>query len=131
MPRKSKKESDDFWSETFESPNDDYGFPSGYDDPLEHLSPEQIALLADYCQYLNAHDGFDPDNYEDIILEKERQLFERGRTKSKAPPPLYPPEESDESEESEEDEEPEEEEEEPDEEIEENENNEDDNNEEN
>ena len=118
MPRKAKKESDDFWSETFESPNDDYGFPSGYDDPLEHLSPEQIALLADYCQYLNAHDGFDPDNYEDIILEKERQLFERGRTKSKAPPPLYPPEESDESEESEEDEEPEEEEE-PDEDIEE------------
>ena len=132
MPRKAKKEVDDFWSETFESPNDDYGFNPAYDDPLEHLSPEQIALLADYCQYLNAHDGFDPDNYEDIILEKERQLFERGRTKSKAPPPLYPPEESDESEESEEDEEPEEEEEEePDEEIEENENNEDDNNEEN
>ena len=136
MPRKAKKATadsdDDFWSETFESPNDDYGFNPAYDDPLEHMSPEQIALLADYCQYLNAHDGFDPDNYEDIILEKERQLFERGRTKSKAPPPLYPPEESDESEESEEDEEPEEEEEEePDEEIEENENNEDDNNEEN
>ena len=125
MPRKAKKESDDFWSETFESPNDDYGFNPAYDDPLEHLSPEQIALLADYCQYLNAHDGFDPDNYEDVILEKERQLFAKGRTKSKAPPPLYPPEESDESEESEEDEEPEEEE------IEENENNEDDNNEEN
>ena len=123
MPRKSKKESDDFWSETFESPNDDYGFNPAYDDPLEHLSPEQIALLADYCQYLNAHDGYDPDNYEDIILEKERQLFERGRTKSKAPPPLYPPEEeSDESEESEEDEE-EPEEEEPDEDIEEEENN--------
>ena len=136
MPRKSKKAAaaDDFWSETFESPNDDYGFNPAYDDPLEHLSPEQIALLADYCQYLNAHDGFDPDNYEDIILEKERQLFERNRTKSNAPPPLYPPEEeSDESEESEEDEEPEEEEEEePDEEIEEeNENNEDEGNEEN
>ena len=133
MPRKSKKAADDFWSETIDSPNDDYGFSSGYEDPLEYMTPEQIALLADYCQYLNAHDGFDPDNYEDIILEKERQLFERGKTKSKAPPPLYP-DESDESEESEEDEEPEEEdieEEEPDEEIEENENNEDDNNEEN
>ena len=118
MPRKAKKEVDDFWSETFESPNDDYGFPSGYEDPLDYMTPEQIALLADYCNYLKAHDGFDPDNYEDIILEKERQLLERGRTKSKAPPPLYPPEESDESEESEEDEEPEEEEE-PDEDIEE------------
>ena len=123
MPRKAKKATadsdDDFWSETFESPNDDYGFNPAYDDPLEHLSPEQIALLADYCPYLNAHDGYDPDNYEDVILEKERQLFGRGRTKSNAPPPLYP----DESEESEEPEE-----EEPDEEIEENE---DDNNEEN
>ena len=122
MPRKAKKEVDDFWSETFESPNDDYGFPSGYEDPLDYMTPEQIALLADYCNYLNAHDGFDPDNYEDIILEKERQLFERGRTKSNAPPPLYPDE-------SEEDEDPEEEG--PDEDIEENENNEDDNNEEN
>ena len=125
MPRKSKKESDDFWSETIDSPNDDYGFPSGYEDPLDYMTPEQIALLAEYCQYLNAHDGYDPDNYEDVILEKERQLFEKGRTKSKAPPPLYPDE-------SEEDEEPEQEEEQ-DEEIEENENenNEDDNNEEN
>ena len=57
MPRKSKKTADDFWSETFESPNDDYGFPSGYEDPLDYMTPEQIALLADYCQYLNAHDG--------------------------------------------------------------------------
>ena len=103
MPRKAKKEVDDFWSETFESPNDDYGFNPAYDDPLEHLSPEQIALLADYCQYLNAHDGFDPDNYEDIILEKERQLFAKGNN----PPPLYP-EESDDSEEEEEPEEPDE-----------------------
>ena len=103
MPRKAKKESDDFWSETFESPNDDYGFPSGYEDPLDYMTPEQIALLADYCNYLKAHDGYDPDNYEDVILEKERQLFAKGNN----PPPLYP-EESDESEEDEE--EPEEEE---------------------
>ena len=109
MPRKAKKESDDFWSETFESPNDDYGFPSGYEDPLDYMTPEQIALLADYCQYLKAHDGYDPDNYEAVILEKERQLFAKGNN----PPPLYP-------EESEEDE-PEEEE--PDEDIEEEENN--------
>ena len=108
MPRKAKKESDDFWSETFESPNDDYGFPSGYEDPLDYMTPEQIALLADYCNYLKAHDGYDPDNYEDVILEKERQLFAKGGTKSNAPPPLYP-EESDESEEDEnEPEEPEE-----------------------
>ena len=99
MPRKAKKESDDFWSETFESPNDDYGFPSGYEDPLDYMTPEQIALLADYCQYLKAHDGYDPDNYEAVILEKERQLFATGNN----PPPLYPDE-------SEEDEEPEEEE---------------------
>ena len=114
MPRKAKKESDDFWSETFESPNDDYGFPSGYEDPLDYMTPEQIALLADYCNYLKAHDGYDPDNYEDVILEKERQLFAKDNTKSNGPPPLYP----DESDESEEDEdEPEEEE--PDEDIEE------------
>ena len=113
MPRKAKKEVDDFWSETFESPNDDYGFPSGYEDPLDYMSPEQIALLADYCNYLKAHDGYDPDNYEDVILEKERQLFAKGRTKSNAPPPLYP----EETDESEEEEEPEEEE--PDEDIEE------------
>ena len=112
MPRKAKKEVDDFWSETIDSPNDDYGFSSGYEDPLEYMTPEQIALLADYCNYLKAHDGYDPDNYEDVILEKERQLF----AKSKPPPPLYP-EESDESEEDEEEEEPEEE---PDEEEEEN-----------
>ena len=114
MPRKlTKKEVDDFWSETIDSPNDDYGFPSGYEDPLEYMTPEQIALLADYCNYLKAHDGYDPDNYEDVILEKERQLFAKGNN----PPPLYP-------EESEEDEdEPEEEE--PDEEDEEEENNED------
>ena len=106
MPRGVKK--------VIENPNDDYGMSSGYEDPLEYMTPEQIALLADYCQYLNAHDGFDPDNYEDVILEKERQLLGRGRTKSNGPPPLYP-EESDESEEDE-DEEPEEE---PDEDIEE------------
>ena len=111
MPRKAKKESDDFWSETFESPNDDYGFPSGYEDPLDYMTPEQIALLAHYCNYLKAHDGYDPDNYEDVILEKERQLFAKGNN----PPPLYP----EESEESEEEEEPEE----PDEDIEEEENN--------
>ena len=112
MPRKAKKEVDDFWSETIDSPNDDYGFPSGYEDPLDYMSPEQIALLADYCNYLKAHDGYDPDNYEDVILEKERQLFAKGRTKSNAPPPLYP----EETDESEEEEEPEEE---PDEDIEE------------
>ena len=117
MPREVKK--------VIENPNDTYGNDPGYEDPLDYMTPEQIALLADYCQYLNAHDGYDPDNYEDVILEKERQLFERGRTKSKAPPPLYPPLYPDESEESEE-EEPEEEE--PDEEIEENENNEEENN---
>ena len=128
MPRKAKKAVDDFWSETIDSPNDDYGFPSGYEDPLEYMTPEQIALLADYCNYLKAHDGYDPDNYEDVILEKERQLFGKGNN----PPPLYP-DESEEDEGPEEDEEPEEEEEEEpdDEEIEENENNEDDNNEEN
>ena len=115
MPRKAKKAVDDFWSETIDSPNDDYGFSSGYEDPLDYMSPEQIALLADYCNYLKAHDGYDPDNYEDVILEKERQLFAKGRTKTNAPPPLYP-EESDESEEEDE-EEPEEEE--PDEDIEE------------
>ena len=105
MPRKAKKESDDFWSETFDSPNDDYGFPSGYKDLLDYMTPEQIALLADYCNYLKAHDGYDPDNYEDVILEKERQLFAKGNN----PPPLYP-EESDESEEDEDEpEEPEEE----------------------
>ena len=115
MPRKAKKEVDDFWSETIDSPNDDYGFSSGYEDPLDYMSPEQIALLADYCNYLKAHDGYDPDNYEAVIAEKERQLFAKGRTKTNAPPPLYP-EESDESEEEDE-EEPEEEE--PDEDIEE------------
>ena len=117
MPRKAKKEVDDFWSETIDSPNDDYGFSSGYEDPLDYMSPEQIALLADYCNYLKAHDGYDPDNYEDVILEKERQLFAKGRTKSNAPPPLYP----EETDESEEEEEPEEEE--PDEDEEEEENN--------
>ena len=107
MPRKAKKESDDFWSETFESPNDDYGFPSGYEDPLDYMTPEQIALLADYCNYLKAHDGYDPDNYEDVILEKERQLFAKGNN----PPPLYPEEsEEDEPEEEEPDEDEEEEE---------------------
>ena len=65
-----------------------------------------------------SHDGYDPDNYEDVILEKEKQLFAKDYTKSNGPPPLYP-EESDESEE----EEPEEPEEEPDEDIEEEENN--------
>ena len=100
MPRKAKKESDDFWSETFESPNDDYGFPSGYEDPLDYMTPEQIALLADYCNYLKAHDGYDPDNYEAVILEKERQLFAKDNTKSNGPPPLYP-DESDESEDDE------------------------------
>ena len=104
MPRKSKKESDDFWSETIDSPNDTYGNDPGYEGPLEYMTPEQIALLADYCNYLNAHDGYDPDNYEDVILEKERQLFAKGNTKSNGPPPLYPPDESDESEEEEEEE---------------------------
>ena len=104
MPRKAKKAAedsdDDFWSETIDSPNDDYGFPSGYEDPLDYMTPEQIALLADYCNYLKAHDGYDPDNYEAVILEKEKQLLGRGRTKNNGPPPLYP-EESDESEEDE------------------------------
>ena len=124
MPRKAKKEVDDFWSETIDSPNDDYGFSSGYEDPLDYMSPEQIALLADYCNYLKAHDGYDPDNYEAVIAEKERQLFAKGNTKSNGPPPLYP----EETDESEEEEEPEEEE--PDEDIEE-ENNDDNSDEEN
>ena len=100
MPRKSKKASDNFWSETIDSPNDTYGNDPGYEDPLDYMSPEQIALLADYCNYLKAHDGYDPDNYEAVILEKEKQLFAKDNTKSNGPPPLYP-DESDESEDDE------------------------------
>ena len=105
MPRKAKKATtdsdDDFWSETFESPNDDYGNDPGYEDPLEYMTPEQIALLADYCNYLKAHDGYDPDNYEDVILEKERQLFGKGNN----PPPLYPDESEEDEDKPEEEEE--------------------------
>ena len=97
MPRRVKK--------VIENPMDTYGNDPGYEDPLENMTPEQIALLCDYCEYLNAHDGYDPDNYEEEILERENQLFGRGRTKSNAPPPLYPEEEEDDDDEEEEDEE--------------------------
>ena len=91
MPRGVKK--------VIENPMNTYGNDPGYEDPLEYMTPEQIALLCDYCEYLNAHDGYDPDNYEEEILAKENQLLGRGRTKSDAPPPLYPEEDDEESEE--------------------------------
>ena len=93
MPRGVKK--------VIENPMDTYGNDPGYIDPLEYMTPEQIALLCDYCEYLNAHDGYDPDNYEEEILEKEKELLGKGN----APPPLYPEEDDEE----EEDKEPEEE----------------------
>ena len=99
MPRGVKK--------VIENPMDTYGNDPGYDDPLEYMTPEQIALLCDYCEYLNAHDGYDPDNYEEEILAKEKELLGKGN----APPPLYSEEDDDEDDDEEEQiEEPEEEE---------------------
>ena len=43
MPRKDKK--------VIENPIDTYRNNPGYEDPLKYMTPEQIVLLCEYCEY--------------------------------------------------------------------------------
>ena len=80
----------------------EYG-AGGYVDPTEDMDPEEYALLCEYVQYLNDNNGYDDEDYLSELLQRRGQT--RNRTKSRAPPPLYPAEDDEEDDEDDESEE--------------------------
>lgn len=94
MPR--RKKSVDFVEEDVE---DDY-YPGSleygmddYDDPTDHMTPEEIEALAQYIDMIqNGVGGGGDDNDDD---DSDYEPPKRGRSKSRAPQPanrLYPDE---------------------------------------
>lgn len=86
MPRRKKSvdfvedevEEDDYYPGSLEYGMDDY------DDPTDHMTPEEIEELAQYIDMIQNGGGGDGDDDDDSDYEPPK----RGRSKSRAPPPL-------------------------------------------